>query len=143
MGEKALIQICERTWSQRLTPCYLFAVSKGFGGRLNFQREKERPQGSRALVSLFEGGGTAAGSARGGAEARPLPFTLPRTLVLPSPRGPRAGAETLPPRHEPPRAPLATVTHSLAPHLSEGKESGLGAAYNLPQTPAFSTRVTA
>lgn len=41
-----------------------------------------------------------AGSAGGGRPGggRPLPFMLPRTLVLPSPRGPRVGEETSLPR---------------------------------------------
>lgn len=116
---------------------------------MHFQGEKERQQENCALVSLFEEGRKQGVLGRGGGpRARPLPFRLPRTLLLPSPCGPRVGEETLPPRHEPgvrlscgphepPRAPPA-YRHVLAcppPLRRQGK--GLAAAYSLPLTAAF------
>lgn len=93
-GRKSLDKNLQMNTLQPAYPLLPLCRFRGFWRENGFSDGREKAAG-RPVLSLVSGG--AAGSA-GGRRARPLPFTLARTLVLPCPCGHRVCEAMRPPR---------------------------------------------
>ena len=130
-GGKSLDKNLQMNTSQPTYPLLPLCPCQGFWRENGFSDGREKAAGKPVLL-LVSGG--AAGSA-GGRRARPLPFTLPRTLVLPCLCGHRVCEAMRPPRKK--RSPCSSgvpgvravlLSARAPPPPAPKRQRGLGAA---------------